>query len=589
MDNTRESTAKTLIRSILKSKKLLQIYPSNNIIYQAAVDEVYATARNYLKTYGEIVVKIKPTELFIDSEEVYHSEQKGDNFAMFFFKEGIREIIFRETLNKKELEEFIKALGVDFSREDTSDDFLMVTWEKNFEGIKIIVDETFLSDYQEGTGDSLNTGNTAAEGLEDTSAEKTLEEDRLISAFRFAAGGSEDTFAGKAPEEDRLKSAYRDGLDKEEVSPGSAGELSAEERAFVIAEMQKGQDEQIWKLSEILIYILINENGEDNFAKIAAYMEDIISYSLKEGSIAAMLAILKKLKGLERRSGVNPLVTEQIRKIILFCVSPGPLAQIGAMLDGKKNIKEEDLIEYAWYFGGDAVKPLITLLESLQTMHARRMVNNALIHIGKENIDAIIEKLSSPVWYVVRNVIAVLRGIGDVRAQDGILGVVGHEHPRVRLEALKAIQDFKGSRAVPAMEAITGFFDDRDSLVRLTAVAVVGNFIKENPGLAPFVRGAIMKKIGEKGFVERDLSEKRAFYESLVCAGDEAVEDFMMSVLKKKGIFGGRKQIEARACAAHYLGLAGSRTALPILEKLMKSSDPLLIEYATIAAQRLKS
>jgi hypothetical protein len=63
----------------------------------------------------------------------------------------------------------------------------------------------------------------------------------------------------------------------------------------------------------------------------------------------------------------------------------------------------------------------------------------------------------------------------------------------------------------------------------------------------------------------------------------------MMEVLKKKSIFGGRKIAENRACAAHYLGLAKCKEALPLLEKLRGSSDTLLREHVTIAIQRISN
>jgi hypothetical protein len=574
MENDRTAIAKNLIRAILKSKKMLQIYPANNAICRAAVDEVYSIASGYLNAYGNITLLVRPNGLFIDSEEVYHSDEKTDNIAMYFFREGIREISIREGLEKFELEEFLKLIGIDFSKDDTKDDFLMVMWEKDLEGIKVVVDELFLIENQEETdGQETGAGHLVdSQGGEYASEEGTGESPEE-KAYEITA------------EDDRLMKAYREGLFKEDIVAYTGGDTVAEERAFVMAELHKGTAEQLRKMADILIYIFLHERNENDYAKIAGYIEEVIAYSVRGGSISTMLSIVKNLKGLERQPGINPRLIGFVRKILLFCVSAKTLEQMGNMLDNSKDITEEDLIEYSWYFGSDAIKPLITLLESLQSMHARRMVNDVLIHIGKENMDAIIERLSDPVWYVVRNVIYVLRGIGDAKAQDSILGVIRHDHPRVRLEALKSIQDFK---SVKALQAIKELFDDMDSLVRLTAVAVMGNLAKENPGVITFARDAIFSKINEKEFAERDFREKKAFYEALVYAGDSDIETHMLGLLKKKSLFGGKKQLEARACAAHYLGLARCREALPALEELMKSSDLLLMEHAAAAVHRIR-
>jgi len=38
MENDRVNLAQNFIKAILKTKKMLQIYPSNNVIYIAAID-----------------------------------------------------------------------------------------------------------------------------------------------------------------------------------------------------------------------------------------------------------------------------------------------------------------------------------------------------------------------------------------------------------------------------------------------------------------------------------------------------------------------------------------------------------------------
>jgi hypothetical protein len=575
MENDRTSTARNLIKSILKAKKLLRIYPSNNMIYVKAMDEVYAFASDHLKAHGDIIFKITPSQIIVDSEPVYQSDDRADNLALFFFKEGITEMILREGLKKAELEEFINILGTDFSRSDTGEDFLMATWERNFENIKVIADDFILPETNELTPYDTAVNLNIVQG----------EPGGVFHIGTAAEGGGGEKHL-TADEDEKLNRAYTAGPGKEEITPLSSGDLSAEERAFIMAETQKDPTEQINKLANILILILSNERSPEDAEKIAMAIEAVINYSVKDGSIVTLLLILKMLKGLDRQPGTSEVVATQIQQLLLFCISPQMLAQIGGMLDKTKGLKEEDLSEYAWNFGGDAVMPLITLLESLHTIHGRRIVNNVLIHIGKENIEAIISRLSDPVWYVVRNIVYVLRSIRDRKAQDSILKVAKHEHPMVRLEVIRAIQDFKN---IGALQALKDFLDDGDSVVRLTALSVLGNIAKDNSGAVLFVRDSVMEKINNKGFVERGFKEKKAFYEALVSVNDSSVEEFMLDALKKRGIFSNRKRIETRACAAHYLGLASSRNALPALEQLTESSAPLLAEHAAVAVQRIRN
>ena len=73
MENDRVNLAQNFIKAILKTKKMLQIYPSNNVIYIAAIDEAYALAKEYLDLHGEITLQIKPAEILVDTEQAYQS------------------------------------------------------------------------------------------------------------------------------------------------------------------------------------------------------------------------------------------------------------------------------------------------------------------------------------------------------------------------------------------------------------------------------------------------------------------------------------------------------------------------------------
>jgi HEAT repeat protein len=256
------------------------------------------------------------------------------------------------------------------------------------------------------------------------------------------------------------------------------------------------------------------------------------------------------------------------------------------MLESSKEFNEEALQEYAGHLGGESLYSFIALLECLENIHARRIVNNVLIRLGKQNVRPLCDRLKDPTWYVVRNIVYILRNIGDNSVLDEILTVAGHDHPRVRLEVVKALHDFKSVRA---LQALKEFLDDSDSTVRLSSIAVIGAMAKANTGGSLFARDAVIAKIKEKGFEERDFKEKKSFFETLALLHDRTADENMIDILKKKSIFGGRKIVENRACAAYYLGLAKCREALPLLEKLRGSSDALLREHAAAAIRRISN
>jgi AAA15 family ATPase/GTPase len=94
-------------------------------------------------------LKIKQNEIFCGSEQVFSSSEKEDNLALFFFKDGLREITFKKWLTNDEMEAFFKVITLDFDTEVVDDDVVTLFWEKDFQNIQYVVDEAVLADEED--------------------------------------------------------------------------------------------------------------------------------------------------------------------------------------------------------------------------------------------------------------------------------------------------------------------------------------------------------------------------------------------------------------------------------------------------------
>ncbi len=136
--------AKDVIQSLVKAKKIIRLYPENNPIYAKTIEENFSKFADFFNYRDELTLKITQNEMLLDSVQVYHNSESEDNFALFFFRDGLRELSFKEGLSREELEEFFKTITLDFDREDSEDDIVTLLWEKDFQNIKYIVDEISL-------------------------------------------------------------------------------------------------------------------------------------------------------------------------------------------------------------------------------------------------------------------------------------------------------------------------------------------------------------------------------------------------------------------------------------------------------------
>jgi len=590
MEDDKINIARNYFKAILKAKKMLQIYPSNNIIYRSALKEAYTIATQYLNHYGDLTCRIKPSEIQLESETVYESTGKTDNLALFFFKEGISDIAFKEGLPETELEELLRLLGVDYEREDTLSDFLSAVWEHGFEYIKFTIDELVFSEGG-GSGDGLPGEGTLPLQLSSMDGQSEGAGTLFLSGVQeqgdvMTEGGiAGDGTAAGIRQDDNVLRAYNDALAGDEVVMPSIGELTPEERELLVAEMNRDPAEKSDQLIQILLTLLMESRNAVEAEKIAKSIEDVIFFSIRKNELSPALITLGWIRQVKSDGEDRAEIREQLDHMLSFCGSPQVMEILGHMLDTSKEINEGLLQEYASHLGGESADAFIALLEHLQSIHARRIVNNILILLGKDNIKALSDRLKDPTWYVVRNMVYVLRNIGNSSLLEDILSVARHEHPRVRLEVVKALNDFKSVRA---LEALRDYFDDFDATVRLSAIAVIGNMAKDNTGARLYARDVLIGKIRSKGFEERDFREKKSFHETLAMFHDKDADAFMLETLKKKSLFGGKKLAESKACAAHYLGLAGAQEASPVLQKLCRSSESLLREHAIAALQRLK-
>ncbi|MFH1025214.1 MAG: hypothetical protein V1764_00855, partial [Nitrospirota bacterium] len=146
-DETRE--AKDILQTLIKAKKNIRMYPENNPIYVKTLEDTFVRFTNFLDYRDDFKLHIKQNSISYESEELYSSTEKEDNLALFFFKDGLRELTFKKGLPRDELEEFLKIIAREFDREEIDDDIVTLLWEKDFRNIQYVVDEASLVDIDE--------------------------------------------------------------------------------------------------------------------------------------------------------------------------------------------------------------------------------------------------------------------------------------------------------------------------------------------------------------------------------------------------------------------------------------------------------
>lgn len=538
--------ARDILQSLIKSKKTLRMYPQNNPVYVKALEDLYARFGDFFHFKGDLTFKINQHSIFHDSEEVYQNPEKDDNIALFFFKDGLRELTFRQGLLLEELESFMKIIAMDFDREAVDDDVVTLFWEGDFQNIYYVVDDTFLLD---------------ADGEE--------YEERAVTAAKQ-----------QVSDIDGLMKAYVEEFSEEDVKDLSVIPFSDKDLQNLMKELEHDSSNKIEKLTTILFEMFYHaEEMSAILEDTLKFFKETITFSLKEGNINAVIQIMKRAKEILE----DPLSTEgmkkHIRMLLLYPGSDDALGTLGEVLDSNLIIQDEIFTLYIELLDRKAIMPLVKILGDIQTLRGRKKVMDALVFLGRQDIKTLASALNDQRWHVVRNIISILRKIRDKGSVEYLLKAMRTEDTRVKKEVIKALADLGGQEVIrPLKEHLS----DPDAGVRIESARALGTI----GSIAS--KKILLEKISDKMFKEKDIEEKKVFYEILSKWKDEEVFDFLIGTLKKGSFLWWDKNYEEKACAAFCLGLLGNKDALPYLQKYNDSKNQLLREFSQSAIRKLE-
>ncbi len=219
------------------------------------------------------------------------------------------------------------------------------------------------------------------------------------------------------------------------------------------------------------------------------------------------------------------------------------------------------------------------IIGEIKTIHVRKKVIEALVLLGRKDIRTLARGLDDNRWYVVRNIVYILRMIRDKVAIEYFLRTIRHGDIRVRKEVIRALGELGGQGVLQALKEC---LDDPDAQVRTASARAMGNIGSEA------AKRIILEKISGKGFKGKDFEEKKELYGVLSTWKDKEVFEFLIRALNKRSFFGRASNNENKACAAYCLGLLGNKDALPFLYKHRDSKNKLLREFSQAAINRIE-
>ncbi len=535
---------KDIIQFFLKTRKILRLYPDNNPIYINTLGECYTKFKKFFYDKDDLTLHIKHGEILYNDEQVYFSPDKEDNIAIFFFKDGLREISFKKGLAAEELEIFLKIISLDFNRDVLDDDLVTLFWERDFQKIHYVVDDIVLSD----------------------------EEDNEVYPVAKTRG--------EAGIDDNILKAYEDAVNDTELATDILiVPLTDRDLQSILQELEDDNSDKTPKLLDILFEMISLSDPNVDFEELYGFFRNAIEFVAGKGDIQLLVQTQVRLHKIMEGKDFSDEIRKFARRIMIFTGSEPMIVILGDVLDSGQESEERIFEEFVHYLDRSAIVPLMKILGELKSIHSRKFVIDALVYLGPKDITLLAKGLSDSRWYVVRNIIYVLRKIGDKRAVDYLLKTVKHGDVRVKKEVIGALGELGGGGVLQALRECC---DDPEIQVRSAAMKALATMKSEA------AKRIILNKVRDKLFRGKDFEEKKEFFETLARWKDDEIFTFLIETLKKNVFFGRAKNYEDRACAAYALGFMGRADALPMLQKLQNDSNKLLREAVHGAVKRIE-
>jgi HEAT repeat protein len=534
---------KDIIQSLIKARKNIRLYPDNNPLSIRTIDEIHSKLTAALKQRESVTISIRQYEILFDDQIVYSNKRLDDSLALFLFKDGIRELSFLKGIRRNETKEFLKIISSDFETKSLDEDIVTLLWTQDFEHIHYIVDDTYL--------------------LDDENYAKTA-----IGQVKDASGGPEE-----------IMKAYNEALEAEKGAKISLVPLTDADLGKIIRDIENDTEDKTVSIVSILLEIFNLAQNEKEYDEITKNIAKVLDFALSQDAIEPLILALVDIKSAIEHQVYAKEVNASLKQIEYYVNSSRFIKLLADTLDRGVELSEELVAQLSSLLNRKAIPGLITILGELKRDSARKAVVNILSNLGKNEIPALAKGLDHEKWYVVKDIISILKRIGDRQAVEHLIRVLQHPDSRVRKNAVQTLGKL-GSEA--ALQALVECMSDADESVRVAAIRSIG-FIG-----TPTAKKIFLDKLGERRLTRAGFLEKRTLFEMLAGWKEDDVIQILTKLVKKRVWFKRAKFNETKAAAVYCLGLIGEQETVHVLEELRSTRSKTLRDNVEAAISRIK-
>ena len=189
------------------------------------------------------------------------------------------------------------------------------------------------------------------------------------------------------------------------------------------------------QLTETLLDLLTRYES-DKIGPVLARFEQLVQAALARGSLDEATYAIEGMARLATDDAVPKATSAAMRAQLDQLAGSETLSALAASLGASPSAGSVRLVRL---LGPGAIRSLLEILVHENVRTRRRRVFDLLSALGPEVIPEATRWLMDPNWYVQRNIIALLRAVGDRSSLPTVRRLTSHADLRIRLEALRSL------------------------------------------------------------------------------------------------------------------------------------------------------
>ena len=312
------------------------------------------------------------------------------------------------------------------------------------------------------------------------------------------------------------------------------------------------------RASEIIMQLVLTDPEDENAQELIQGLADMCAYFLEMGDYEQVLKLL--------RQSADPRLVPHLRMELrdAFC-QPEFLNEIlsGLAIWGKPKYDQITLL--IRIIGRPFIDPLLDRLAIEENMSLRRFIMDRVLFFGDAARPALVARLTDRRWYVLRNIIGMLRILAPGQEAEHLRPLLKNSNQKVRNEALISLL-LAGDTI--AQRQLLRDMDSDDRETRLAAI----HLVDKTSSLEMAQKLADI--LSDGGYSSAEYEIKAACVKALAEIGRPEVLPTLVKILRAYSLLAGKNLNRLKVDIVRSLERYPSEDALPILEQLSSGRDP---------------